>query len=161
MTESIINRFWAKVDKNGITMSHMDTPCWNWTACKTDKGYGLFWLDGRSVKAHRMSWIITNGTIPQHDSSHGWCVIHNCDNPSCVRPNHIRLGTNQDNMDDKMERGRNADTAGEKHWRSQLTNVEVIRIRQSPLPRKVLASHYSVNCATITKIINRQSWQHI
>ena len=88
-----MERFWAKVDKSG--------DCWLWTASKTKEGYGYFRFDGAMRKAHRMSWLLTNGEIPE-----GMLVCHTCDNPSCVNPKHLWLGTNRDNMDDMNAKGR-------------------------------------------------------
>lgn len=91
----LAERFWAKVDKSGN--------CWTWTAFKNPKGYGLMGhvqADGNQM-AHRVSWVMANGEIPA-----GMLVLHRCDNPSCVRPDHLFLGTAQDNADDMMRKGR-------------------------------------------------------
>ena len=90
-----MKRFWDKVDKTG--------ECWIWTAYTKTDGYGQFKFDGKMRGAHRMAWLLTNGEIPD-----GMLVCHTCDNPSCVNPNHLFLGTNQDNADDKMNKGRHA-----------------------------------------------------
>ena len=95
MTDTLIKmeRFWNKVDKTD--------DCWNWTASKNIQGYGYFRFDGKMRKAHRMAWLLVNGEIPD-----GMCVCHTCDNPGCVNPIHLWLGTNQDNMDDMNNKGR-------------------------------------------------------
>lgn len=88
MTES--ERFWAKVDKG--------PDCWVWTGATRGYGYGQFWLsDGRKVAAHR--WVMGD---PE-----GKAVLHRCDNPPCVRPDHLYLGTQKSNMQDRLARGRN------------------------------------------------------
>jgi len=91
-----MERFWNKVNKSG--------KCWEWTAGKDSKGYGLFKLNGKMVLAHRRSWILTNGEIPL-----GMGILHKCDNPSCVNPKHLFIGNHQTNMADRdlKERGRN------------------------------------------------------
>lgn len=90
-----MERFWNKVDKSG--------DCWLWTASKTHQGYGYFRFDGKMCKAHRMAWLLVNGEIPNE-----MLVCHSCDNPSCVNPEHLWLGTNQENMDDMNKKGRHA-----------------------------------------------------
>jgi hypothetical protein len=92
-----MQRFWDKVDKSG--------DCWLWTASKTHQGYGYFRFDGTMRKAHRMSWLLANGEIPDE-----MFVCHTCDNPSCVNPEHLWLGNNQDNMDDMNIKSRHAMT---------------------------------------------------
>ena len=86
-------RFWSKVDTSG--------ECWIWTACKNNSGYGQFSLKGRPQLAHRISWMFANGDIPP-----GLCVLHRCDTPACVRPDHLFLGNHADNMRDRNEKGR-------------------------------------------------------
>lgn len=86
-------RFWSKVDKSG--------ECWLWIASRLSGGYGQFQMGGRPHAAHRAAWILANGPIPP-----GLHVLHSCDNPPCVRLDHLRLGTVADNMRDKALRGR-------------------------------------------------------
>jgi len=90
--ETLPYRFWAKVDQSG--------ECWTWTASQTG-GYGLIGTPKGNDRAHRVSWVMANGPIPD-----GLHVLHTCDNPLCVRPDHLFLGTNEDNIMDRIKKGR-------------------------------------------------------
>ena len=97
-----MNRFWSKVNKN------TESGCWEWTAGRDGHGYGKFYLHGKDIGAHRASWEIHNGKIPEAEGYHGMCVLHKCDNPLCINPSHLWLGTNLDNMRDRDKKGRAA-----------------------------------------------------
>lgn len=100
MNPSEVTRFWSKVDKSG--------ECWMWLGSKVGMNYGQFYLQGRTRRAHRVAWEIAIGPIPD-----GLCILHICDNPSCVNPRHMRLGTYADNNKDAAQKGRSA--KGERH----------------------------------------------
>ena len=93
-----MKRFWDRVDKTD--------GCWNWMGVKNKKGYGSFGCIKGINLAHRASWFIHNGEIPK-DKDNNYCgtklVLHECDNPSCVNPDHLFLGTDVDNGRDKAE----------------------------------------------------------
>lgn len=92
--------FWQFVQKgNG---------CWLWQGSKSPKGYGVISYQGKAWRAHRLAYKFTRGDIPA-----GLCVLHRCDNPSCVRPDHLFLGTHGENNTDRARKGRNA--TGERH----------------------------------------------
>lgn len=103
--DSTIARFWSKVDRDGPVPNHAPElgPCWVWVAGHRLNGYGSFYHQQKSRLAHRVSWRIQHGTIPAN-----MCVLHRCDNKSCVRPDHLRLGTQLDNVRDRHEKGRDA-----------------------------------------------------
>lgn len=86
-------RFWAGVDTTG--------DCWVWKGSKAGAGYGVLGIDYKSVYAHRFSYELHFGPIPDN-----LCVLHKCDNPPCVNPDHLFLGTQLDNMDDRNRKGR-------------------------------------------------------
>lgn len=90
---SLEERFWIKVEKTDN--------CWNWIGYKNPKGYGSIKIDGKKIRAHRLSYIIHFGKIPD-----GKIVMHACDNRRCVRPDHILAGTVQENNIDMMRKGR-------------------------------------------------------
>src|SRR3990167_1210519 len=116
-------RFWKKVQKG-------DSPekCWEWKSCKNPEGYGQFTIDGKKVYAHRYSWELHNGTIPD-----GLWVLHHCDNPACVNPDHLFVGTQTDNMQDMISKGRSEylGISGENNHQAHLTTdiVKIIRKR--------------------------------
>src|SRR3990167_2413835 len=84
--KSVEDRFWKKVNKG--------PKCWEWVGARLGHGYGYFWFNSKNVLAHRFSWKLSYGNI-------GWkFVLHKCDNPPCVRPVHLKLGTHLDNMAD-------------------------------------------------------------
>lgn len=90
-----MKRFFNKVDVKS------KEECWNWLASSRGKGYGAFKLNGKVVDAHRVSWILHNGEIPENIF-----ICHKCDNPSCVNPDHLFLGTHSDNMNDAYNKKR-------------------------------------------------------
>lgn len=110
-------RFWEKVRRG--------PGCWLWDAGRNADGYGTFMLRSqRHILAHRMAWRLTRGPIPR-----GKRVLHECDNPPCVRPAHLKLGTMKDNTADMMARGRRASTAGTRNGRAKLTRAKIRRMR--------------------------------
>lgn len=102
--KTLEERFWGKVEK-----STDPDGCWEWTAGRFSKGYGAFSIKGRNQKANRVAWQLVHGTIPE-----GLCVLHKCDNPGCVRPDHLFLGTNLDNSKDCSQKGRRP--RGDRAW---------------------------------------------
>lgn len=153
LTEKTIRNFWKKVDQSG--------DCWIWTGGKNEKGYGHFNVRRKYCAAHRFSWILNKGAIPE-----GLHVLHDCpggDNPSCVNPDHLWLGTNLDNVLDKEEKGRGNQPAGERNCKAKLSESQVLEIRRlsESVSRKSLAETYGVTTATICGIILRQIWKHI
>lgn len=93
MPKTIEDRFWAKVDRGG--------ECWRWTAGCDSSGYGSLRVEHAKISAHRLSWQLHHGPIPP-----GQNVLHRCDNPRCVRPSHLFLGTQADNIADMLAKGR-------------------------------------------------------
>jgi hypothetical protein len=95
-------RFWEKVNKDGPILDGMQTRCWIWTAASKCKfGYGAIGFKRSSLLAHRVSWQLERGNVPDEQ-----CVLHKCDNPKCVNPDHLFLGTYEDNRLDAKAKGR-------------------------------------------------------
>lgn len=157
-------RFWVKVNKT-------DT-CWNWTAQLCPDGYGRFRMNYKGYAAHRLSWIWANGEIPE-----GLFVCHHCDNPSCVRPDHLFLGSALENNRDASMKGRSAigdrngtrtkpetRLRGEAHPDSKLTEADVIQIRSEYSTKqtghRILAKRFSVSPTAIRQIVNGRTWKH-
>ena len=148
-------RFWSKV-KVGE-----DEECWPWTANKKG-GYGKFKLGETSVSATRFLWGILHGPLP-HSPRMGppeLCVLHSCDNPSCCNPSHLWTGTQADNMNDMVAKGR-ADNRGMKNGRAKLTEAEVFAIRLDRREYKDIAVDYGVQPSAIGKIKRGYSWNHL
>jgi len=145
----VIERFKNKIEP--IT----ESGCWIWMGTLHSFGYGWFWLNGTVKLAHRISWEIFKGTIPRDK-----CILHKCDIPYCVNPNHLFLGTRIDNNIDRDKKKRVA--SGEKQGHAKLTINQVNEIRSLYIPRKMssykLAKKYGVSNSNIMKIINKQSW---
>ena len=129
-------RFWIKVKKT--------RNCWLWTGSTVLDGYGVI-HDGKNRGAHRVSWQIHHGPIPN-----GMCVLHHCDNPPCVRPEHLFLGTKRDNALDSINKGRHI-----RHW--WLTDDDIRTIRKLHIPyivtAKMLAKKFRVSDGHISNIL--------
>lgn len=134
--------------------------CWNWIGIKDRRGYGRVKIKRKAVLAHRIAWKETFGPIPD-----GLCVCHKCDNPSCINPSHLFLGTKKDNSTDMVNKQRCNPPYGSRCWRSKLTESQVIEIRRkynhTLAHQSVLASEYGVRPKAIAKILYRQRWKHI
>lgn len=143
-------KFWNKVKKTRA--------CWFWIGFRSPKGYGILSNEGKLQRAHRVSWVIHNGTIPKNI-----LVCHSCDNPSCVNPNHLWLGTTQENTADRNAKGRQDHPTGIKHPMSKLTeeNVREIRNLKGKIVQKEIARKFNVSEATISQIYHRLIWSHL
>jgi hypothetical protein len=143
-------RFWNKVNKSGGEDS-----CWTWTASTDGCGYGEFRQDERIAKAHRISWELANGSIPE--GSH---IIHTCDNPPCVNPRHLVAADMRTNMLDMWSKGRHPCINGNR----KLTDDQVKTIRERIATGESLASigkHYKVSAGTIWFIKTGWNYKHV
>ena len=137
--------------------------CWLWLANKTLKGYGQFSFNSHSYMAHRVSYQFVYGRIARK-----LFVCHACDNPTCVRPDHLFAGTHQDNIDDMMKKGRHGyghtSLPGELNPHAELTESEVRLIRrlvELGIPQSVLAKAADVSFQHISDIVKRKKWAHV
>jgi hypothetical protein len=156
---SLEDRFWHYVAKS--------KGCWLWTGTCDKNGYGRLMIDANPLLAHRLSWNIHYGDIPPTDSRYkkgeSKHVLHHCDNPTCVNPEHLYLGTPQDNTNDMWNRGRAkpGHLVGEKHGMAKLTEAQVREIRQGNETYRVLAKRFGVSATTIADVRHRHIWKHI
>lgn len=130
------------------------TGCWLWTATVGTHGYGQIWVDGVRKRAHRVSWEINVGPIPN-----GLHVLHLCDVRSCVAPHHLFLGTNYENTRDKVNKGRNL-TGSKCPW-SKITEMDVLEIRASNETQAAIARRFSVSQKQIWDIQHGIRWGHV
>lgn len=178
------HRFWSQVDKQGPIHPTLGTRCWLWTGTRLHRGqgYGQIAVDRVRYMAHRYSWILHNGPIPE-----GLQACHHCDNKGCVNPKHLFLGTSQDNQDDKVAKGRQASgrrcgvythpesyPRGDQHWshhkpervprgesqgNALLTNAQAGEIRrrhqQDPSNRNLrsMAREYKVDIRVVMGVV--------
>jgi hypothetical protein len=149
-------RFWPKVDVRG------EDECWPWKAALTSRGYGYFRYDGGS-KAHRFAWRLANGRPPNATE----VVRHRCDNPPCVNPAHLEIGSQIDNVHDRDSRDRHARLKGSRHGLTTLSEDQVAEIKGVCRPGdrlygvRPLARRYGVSSTTIRRIVTGVHWSHV
>jgi hypothetical protein len=151
--KDIDERFWALVSRGP------DEDCWIWQGTLMGKGYGKFYTaEKRHTGAHRISYLLHHGEIPD-----GMLVRHTCDNPPCVNPGHLLLGTVRDNSADARDRGRlsGGSLKGTAHPRCLLTEDSVQDIRSGRFTTKEFAELYGVSVSTVQGIRRGRSWTHL
>lgn len=155
-TKALVDRFFSKVDTSG--------DCWNWIGNRNPQGYGRINISKKLLLAHRVSYEYAFGAIAE-----GLMICHHCDNPSCVRPEHLFAGTLADNMRDMVEKGRSHGALpllqGEGHSQAKLTaeQVRIIRTRHAEdlVPLVTLSSEFKVSVEQISRIVRGQVWKHL
>lgn len=137
---SVDVRFWSHVERT--------SECWEWVGASANRGtkgrnYGVFWLGGKLEVSHRVSWVMERGPIPP-----GMLVCHRCDNPPCVRPDHLFLGTPTDNMQDMIAKGRAA-------WRSPAPSLVRFwgELFSGGMPVEVIAKRQAVSATTVRRAL--------
>jgi hypothetical protein len=139
-------RFEAKVERT--------ESCWLWRGARYPVGYGVIWRDGKNVFAHRAAWELVHGVIPD-----GLYVLHKCDNPPCVNPAHLFLGTKGENCTDRSMKGR--DAFGVANGLAKLTDDKVRCIRSDARSTTQIAKDYGVSRACIYAVKELQTWRHV
>ena len=153
---TVPGRFWSKVDKTGPLHPVLGR-CWVWTGGKYQNGYGMFWYKGKNRGAHRIAWEINEGVDPGE-----LAVLHHCDNPSCVRPSHLFLGTDSDNTKDMYSKVRDGAPEGETCHFAKLTESKVQKIRnqcREGLSVQVVARNFDVSRSTVYRILEGTTWK--
>lgn len=165
---AVANRFWSKVDRDGPVPEHCPDVgnCWIWNASKSRRGYGSFHAGprrgiGRSLKANRVSWMLAGGELAK-----GQCVCHRCDNPSCVRPDHLFAGSQLDNIQDmkRKRRARSRDQRGELHSLTSLTDDIVLEARKRVRDGETVAAvarSLGIQKGTLWNAVRGNHWAHL
>lgn len=154
--------------------------CWEWTAGRTPEGYGKFWLNGRTIGAHRAAWLLFVGPIPE-----GICVMHTCDNPPCVRwTDHLELGSYAMNRVDMIGKARwkapnPKRPRGDDHWRrqkpwlvprgEQLKQSKITELQAKDIIRRVsageimerLAPEFGITPEGVSAVVRGKTWKHL
>jgi len=148
---NVHERFWRKV--------RLGPSCWEWMGTKS-RGYGKFKESGKTLLAHRVAFLLEFGAIPD-----GMNVCHHCDNRSCVRPEHLFLGTDSDNVLDSVRKGRWANREGERNPSAKLTENDVIAIRRMRNDEgrslSSIAALFDTNFRNVSRIALGTTWKYL
>lgn len=150
------DRFWSRVLKS--------SGCWEWGGGRSSRGYGAILVGGKQMGAHRVSWKIHFGSIPK-----GLWVLHKCDNPPCVRPDHLFLGDASSNAKDAFEKGRRVsppcDRRGIHNAAAKISSGDVVMIRRlyaNGLTQAEIAKRFGLRSITsVSNILRGRTWAHI
>lgn len=153
-TQTLEERLWSRVDKTG--------ECWIWQGCRGSKGYGTIWVgnksDGRRKATHRVSWELVNGPIPA-----GMYVCHKCDNPPCIRPDHLFIGSNADNMADMRAKGRSPKPVGSANPAAKLSESQVDEIRtryaRGGITQESLGAEFGITQSAVSQAVSSTHWK--
>ncbi len=152
--QRVTEKFYARVLWQGGPMT-----CWLWADSDSPDEYGKFKRGRHRHSTHRVAWVLAFGPLPVDVGGEETCVLHHCDTPACCNPTHLFLGSNQDNVDDMLAKGRQA--RGEATGRAKLTESEVLNILGSNETASVMAEKFGVGSTTIHAIRTRKTWRHL
>lgn len=152
---NVFSGFWSSLSSSD------PNDCWEWQKARNGDGYGSVFLFGRPIKTHRLAWELAYGPIPEHESYHGMCVCHHCDNPPCCNPAHLFLGTHRENALDRRSKGRDQYQKrnwanGERQGAAKLTDADVAQmrlLRDAGWRVKELAEHFSVSRGHVSVVV--------
>jgi hypothetical protein len=157
LSETAVARFWNRVP------NRPDAGCWEWTGATNSEGYGRLMVARRTRMAHRVSWELHNGPIEP-----GWLVCHHCDNPRCVRPDHLFLGSFGDNLRDMFRKGRDRGfqrrRQGTDAWNHKLNDdaVRIMRVmRVGGQSYRTIGKRFGVDGATARYAVTGKQWRHV
>ena len=153
------------MQRQGANKEIIMSECVEHTQKGCRKGYGRIWYKGKPELAHRLAYCkAKDATLA---AIKGKVVRHTCDNPRCINPEHLLIGTHQDNVDDRMRRGRHVSHQGVKHGRAKLTEEDVKFIRENYVRYSkefgtvALGCKFGVSVQTIFKVVRGVSWKHV
>lgn len=178
LTQVDVDRFWSGVVRRG------EDGCWEWARCRDKDGYGLFTLNNKMKKTHRVAYIIANGPIPELFEGFPTYVCHTCDTPPCCNPNHLFLGNAEINAKDSAAKDRksfsrqrsqffprpwlqrdNLANRGENNGSASKTDLQIRAVKQDlkegALLQKEIAEKHGLSCQTITNIKTGKCWSHV
>lgn len=158
MKQITIDSLQAVYKFESLIMPEVNTGCFLWNGTLLPDGYGKFVFNGSQYAAHRFSYTLYKGTIPDN-----FCVCHKCDNPSCVNPDHLFVGTYRDNVLDCKSKGRlnRVGAKGERQHKAKLTEDAVKKIRTRFMSERKMAKHFGVVRSVIQDVLSGKSWKHV
>lgn len=142
-----------------VDISQPKEKCWLWNGTIRGGKYGAIMINWVAWPTHRLSWVVHYGKVPK-----GMLVCHTCDNPPCVNPNHLFLGTTRDNAIDRAKKNRGYKPKGELHHHAKLREKDVLRIRELKVKKvknRIIAERFGIEPRQVRRIASRFSWSHI